>query len=108
MRTWGWLGTRRMPGQFVMLWIPTLVSRVAGRPPIRQVNAARRWRCGPITIPEATPSATPGLSPFVIGIIVAMLCAGAQQNRTLYAAGTPMGPSAMFGYGIGVGTGVGV
>src|SRR5689334_6679447 len=99
----------RAPGQLVEFCKAMLVNRVAGRPPTSTVNAAVRWRSGPITMPDATPSTTPGLSPFERGTTVPMLCAGVHMNITLYAAGTPIGPKATFGYGIGTGpAGVGV
>jgi hypothetical protein len=55
--TFPWLGTMRIPGQFVEFWSDMLVSRVAGTPPTSTWNVVVRCRLGPITVPEATPSA---------------------------------------------------
>src|SRR5579859_2568006 len=91
----------RAPTQFVLFCIDMLVSRVAGMPFSRTVNAPVMCRAGPITHPDATPVATPALSPFDRGIVVDMLWAGAHSKRIVYAAGTPIGAIAMFGYGMG-------
>src|SRR5580698_7762034 len=104
MSTATWLGTSRtLPGQLVPLLTDIDVSRVAGAPPTRKVKAPVSGVAGPITVPDATPMARPALSPLVRGIIVDMLCAGAHEKRTLYTAGTPIGPIAILGYGTGIG-----
>src|SRR5690606_8617028 len=95
--TFGWLGTSRTPGQFVLFWMVTLVIRVAGKPPTKQVTQGRMCREGPITTPEATPVATPGLSPLVSGIVVARLWAGIRKKKVWNCEGIAVGPSAMFG-----------
>src|SRR5690606_14566934 len=68
--TFTWLGTDRTPGQLVLFWMATLVSRVCGAPPTSTVKAAVTCRRGPITEPDATPVATPALSPLVMGVVV--------------------------------------
>jgi hypothetical protein len=78
-----WLGMTRTPGQFVLFWRLTLSIRVAGAPPRRHVKAPVRCRDGPITVPEATPMLTPALSPLVSGTVVARVCAGAHEKRTV-------------------------
>jgi hypothetical protein len=50
--------------------------RVQGVPFSSTVNAPVMWREGPITVCDTTPISTPALSPLVIGVVVAMLCAG--------------------------------
>ena len=42
-----------------------------------------------------------------MGMDVLMLCAGVPINKTVYAAGVPIGPMATLGYGIGIGEGEG-
>ena len=56
--------------RLVLFWSDMLVSRVAGMTPEKTLKEPRRWRSGPITMPEATPMATPALSPLVIGTTV--------------------------------------
>ena len=52
---------------------------------------------------DTTPPSTPGWSPKVMGVVVAMLCAGIAMNRMFQALGMAMGPRAMFGNGMGTG-----
>ena len=75
----------------------TLVSRVAGMPFISTVKAPVTWRCGPITVPEATPIDTPALSPLVIGMLVPMLWLGMHIVMIVGTKPSAIGASAMLG-----------
>src|SRR5262249_6464389 len=85
------LGTIAAPGSLVLFWTDTLVSRVIGAQPRITVKAAVTLRAGPMTVPDATPRATPALSPLVSGVVVIMLCPGAQVTSTFGTNPTAVG-----------------
>jgi hypothetical protein len=81
---------------------------VAGIPPVKTFGLPIRFRDGPIIMPLATP---PGIhpveSPAVIGVVVAILCAGINEIKCLIlvVGGNAIGFCPILGYGIGVGIG---
>jgi hypothetical protein len=103
MMTFGWLGTMRIPGAFVLFWMLIVVMRVAGAPESSTVNAPVIGRVAFMQVPEATPPMRPVVSPSETTTGCVRLWAGAATNRMFGQNGAVVGPIEVFGYGTGMG-----
>ena len=86
----GWLGTRRMPGQLVLFWIPTLVIRGGeSHPAMQRVNEilSERLNGAPLATIE-------GAAHFMIATHVAEVARLVAQHARL-ADATPVAMSAV-------------
>jgi hypothetical protein len=69
-RTFGWLGTTRLPSALLEFWLDLAVEPVAGLPPQRTFAELVVWREGPMNVWDFTPPAMPASSPDDKGMVV--------------------------------------